>query len=643
MKKFFLAPAVFLLLALGMNAGAQELLFSKSDLGNLPQRSVSKKILKSKITLAEDESWVGYWDGVSGDLSQSVGVQDVPMNYGAAVKFPAGDPQILDKQIAGITFTFPDATYITSVRVWIAESENGLPGNKIYMQSVPEVTGLNNAEDPMNEIRLETPYTVDPAKEIFVGYSFIVADGNSTAEKYPVTMLTGIDSNPNSIFLEFSGFGWSNYSDAGFGPLAIRVLVKGDVQDNHVSVNPEGREICVVKGMPVEIPVKLINTGTGFKSVDGYIEIEGGKTPFSITAEQEITGNSAEYEFTQEVPAMENLGIFEYKIVVEKVNGVANNSTVNTSVGTLKIMNEIPVHKVIFEDLTGFWCGWCPRGYVAVEKLVQTFGEAVIPVMVHIEDVLEYPDYKPLDKGQFPNALIDRTYSGDPYYDIKNINFGVRTEFEKILNTVPMAGIVADPTLEDGILEAVANVKFALPVANAQYAVGFIVTEDGMTDPGWEQANNYPDFQHQGLEIEEPLFEPWVNGSRNRKDVIQNYVPVAGTGIIKGLDGSIPANVEEGVVYSVSRNLELSNYSLIQNRDNLSLIAILIDTATGQIINADKKKVYDTTGVEESVIDENAVEIARYTVDGRIVSQPVPGINIVRYSDGRVEKVFVRE
>lgn len=37
-----------------------------------------------------------------------------------------------------------------------------------------------------------------------------------------------------------------------------------------------------------------------------------------------------------------------------------------------------------------------------------------------------------------------------------------------------------------------------------------------------------------------------------------------------------------------------------------------------------------------------AVEVERYTLDGRRVNGPVPGVNIVRYSDGSVLKVMVK-
>ncbi|MCD7710906.1 MAG: leucine-rich repeat domain-containing protein, partial [Porphyromonadaceae bacterium] len=51
----------------------------------------------------------------------------------------------------------------------------------------------------------------------------------------------------------------------------------------------------------------------------------------------------------------------------------------------------------------------------------------------------------------------------------------------------------------------------------------------------------------------------------------------------------------------------------------------------------------DFGGIEETISDNaDASEIARYDISGRLLSEPQKGINIVRYSDGTVEKVIVK-
>src|SRR4051812_35948630 len=39
---------------------------------------------------------------------------------------------------------------------------------------------------------------------------------------------------------------------------------------------------------------------------------------------------------------------------------------------------------VLLEEFTGSWCGWCPRGIVAINQLEQTAPGKVIPVAIHI-------------------------------------------------------------------------------------------------------------------------------------------------------------------------------------------------------------------------------------------------------------------
>ena len=48
-------------------------------------------------------------------------------------------------------------------------------------------------------------------------------------------------------------------------------------------------------------------------------------------------------------------------------------------------------------------------------------------------------------------------------------------------------------------------------------------------------------------------------------------------------------------------------------------------------------------GVVEGVeMDNNAIEVARYDIHGRLLNEPTPGINIVKYSDGTTRKEIVK-
>lgn len=51
---------------------------------------------------------------------------------------------------------------------------------------------------------------------------------------------------------------------------------------------------------------------------------------------------------------------------------------------------------------------------------------------------------------------------------------------------------------------------------------------------------------------------------------------------------------------------------------------------------------YDATGIDKVSTPSELKEISRYSMDGKQLSSPVTGVNIVKYSDGSVKKVAVQ-
>ena len=50
----------------------------------------------------------------------------------------------------------------------------------------------------------------------------------------------------------------------------------------------------------------------------------------------------------------------------------------------------------------------------------------------------------------------------------------------------------------------------------------------------------------------------------------------------------------------------------------------------------------NATGISGVTTTESREVVARYTLDGQLLSAPQKGINIVKYADGRTEKVLVK-
>ena len=111
-------------------------------------------------------------------------------------------------------------------------------------------------------------------------------------------------------------------------------------------------------------------------------------------------------------------GANELKATILKVNGVADTETVD-NIATKMIDPIVPATGkiVIAEEGTGTWCGWCPRGAVAMETAAKEYKGFFQGIAVHNGDPMVVPIY---DSGMgnlvsgYPSALVDRMSVIDP-------------------------------------------------------------------------------------------------------------------------------------------------------------------------------------------------------------------------------------
>ena len=121
-----------------------------------------------------------------------------------------------------------------------------------------------------------------------------------------------------------------------------------------------------------------------------------------------------------------------------------------------------------------------------------------------------------------------------------------------------------------------------------------------------------------------------------------NDVAIASS-YVNGSNTVSPLQMTAGEFLNVNHTLSLPTYAKLKNamqRDQLYVVAILLDQS-GKVLNAAKAHVTDASSVA-GVHNSNAIEAVRYTLDGRQISAPQHGINIVRMSDGTVRKVMVK-
>ena len=94
-----------------------------------------------------------------------------------------------------------------------------------------------------------------------------------------------------------------------------------------------------------------------------------------------------------------------------------------------------------------------------------------------------------------------------------------------------------------------------------------------------------------------------------------------------------------GKIIPISTTLELSIDGF---EDGVYYYKVLVKSAEGEILNNYIGTFeIDAAGVE-NIATDNAIEVARYDIHGRLLNDPTPGINIVKYSDGTTRKEIVK-
>ncbi len=289
------------------------------------------------------------------------------------------------------------------------------------------------------------------------------------------------------------------------------------------------------------------------------------------------------------------------------------------------------VNKVVAEELTGSWCGWCVRGIVALEETKKAHPEQFIAIAVHGNDFLESPEYTDYIAGLigssgYPNSVVnrDRNTAGDPEY--------IPARFEQKASA-PIEGYVTLETGgEDGLYEATAKVALNSNGLDGRYRMAYAIVENDVYEEG---NSNY--VQHNS-------YAGGANGEMGGYEDLPEYVPdfhfqdvARGTiGDPSGIEGSQPLRMDAGREYVTTESFTLPETVL--NVDNVYIVAMLIDTRSSGIVNADMAKLTadDPAGIAGPGVNTEPERVEIYTVDGRRVAEGslVPGIYIRRTVSG---------
>ena len=112
---------------------------------------------------------------------------------------------------------------------------------------------------------------------------------------------------------------------------------------------------------------------------------------------------------------------------------------------------------------------------------------------------------------------------------------------------------------------------------------------------------------------------------------------------MNGVNGSVNPTIVADEEQEYSYSASISGKSLIQDKTKLKAVVLLIDRATGMIVNAAQSAIADFgTAVSTVQGAEKNAQRDVYDLSGRKLSVSQKGINIIRMNDGTVKKVLMK-
>ncbi|HOZ51054.1 MAG TPA: choice-of-anchor J domain-containing protein [Chitinophagaceae bacterium] len=345
------------------------------------------------------------------------------------------------------------------------------------------------------------------------------------------------------------------------------------------------------------IPVQGLLQNLGSTNITSYtIKVNDGVSTQSFPQ----TGNIASFAtqvFSLNYP-MATTGIKPIKMWVELPGDadLSNDSTFSEFGGA----TFSPTHRNIFEEATGTWCGWCPRGTVFMDSVHAAHPDDIY-VAVHNGDPMTVTAY---DDGLtalpgfsgFPSVAVGRSEIIDP-----SDMFTAYTDHKADFGVADLT--VAQPVITGSSMSVKVDAKMAISTKpNYDYRLALVVTKDDDhgTSSAWNQANYYsgaaaPNLIGAGFNWDNEA-DP-VAASKMYYDFVAKDI----VGGFEGVSGSLPGTMTAGSTYSYTFNWAIpSTLELAKTKVNV----ILISGLSGEAQNGAWKGAYPTS-VNDVVANSN--------------------------------------
>lgn len=583
---------------------------------------------RTEVNAANDG---GTWWGYAGDASLQVYRTMPPETCDFAILLPAQKYGLNGHTLRGIRFYVPESSDVKDFSVWISTSLPSSVSKASVAYKALEASTLIPGQ--LNEVLFDEPYTI--TRNVYLGYSFTAT--SSSVRNVGCVSPTGLTDACWTRFSVFSGGSWGTTFAQEFS-LALYALF-GEEFPAGAKVEKTGF-VTALSGKEHAVDMTLQNCSPeGIRSIDYVVTGEDGSesAPLHMDFDTYSTAMSSR-DISLPLPATEQLGFHKPVVTITKVNGKENAMTDANAKGTvdqLVISRGADVKRVVEEEFTGLWCGWCPQGMVGMQLAEEKFGDRYIGIAVHQNDAMAgsssagYSTILGKISG-LPACFINRNgLNPGTYYGLtEDKPFGLGDVISDELARISEADIDVKAEWTDDTMKkvrATSTTRFYLDNETAPYALAYVLLSDSLKNSSWVQTNYYSDYNYV---LNDPNLKPFVEAPEKLVGLTFNHVAIASSGITNGINNSIPAPIvaEEDCTHEATLTLPTSN-TLVQNKANLRVVALLINRTRGNIVNAAVTSISEPTGIVSPATGQRASDTL-YDLQGRRVKDVRHGILI---------------
>lgn len=291
------------------------------------------------------------------------------------------------------------------------------------------------------------------------------------------------------------------------------------------------------------------------------------------------------------------------QLEVHAANGEQNGTSFPFATKEIFFFSAPVPRKVVMEDYTGTWCPNCPFAMATMQALNRLHPDDFVGISIHDRDGMACRDFsvrynswrfpgRPFlhlnrsKNGKTPPLTGSGTSGGD--------RFGSNADFlrEKNMPVEAEIRVRAGWDAAHSTISVASSTIFRAIFPERKYAVAYVVTANGLKSNSLFQRNDpYGYRKFRGIVPEMDFF---LDQGTSVGGIAFDDVAVSGLGIDGGIDGSLPVSLELDKGYEhraeIVDPIRIAAKALV-NPAEVYVCALLLNTATGEVVNADKCKV----------------------------------------------------